>query len=251
MAKIYSNEKIPKRIGDYVTYAVEGKGYHVLQLKTGFTKEKMESDLTYDLCLKNSNEFALVSSLCKKIRYELRDLLPKKNNGAICNSLTSIMRKALVFDTVSVRGERNLGVAFGNEPARELLTGYDFNPFGVLPVAFRDKFFFDLDAGLLQFSSFKAAKLFTFPDGDFLLGIRLHHLRFDFEEGNGILQSSDWLFFGIDYKSKQLSFKMPANSSQGVGFYILEIDFFHNENGTLLPQNNSAAKSVCIIGVSS
>lgn len=250
MAKIYSNEKIPKRIGDYVTYAVEDKRYHILQLKTGFTKEKMESDLTYDLCLKNSNEFALVSSLCKKIRYELRDLLPKKNNGAICNSLTSIMRKALVFDTVSVRGERNLDMAFQNEPARELLKGYDFNPFGFLPSTFKGEFYFDIDACILQFDSFKAAKVFAFPDTAFLLGIRLHHLRFDFEKGNGILQSSDWLFFGIDYRSKQLSFKMPANSSQGIGFYILEIDFFHNENGTLLAQNNSAAKSVFVIGVS-
>lgn len=251
MAKIYSNEKIPKRIGDYVTYAVEGKGYHVLQLRTGFTKEKMESDLTYDLCLKNSNEFAMVSSLCKKIRYELRDLLPKKNNGAICNSLTSIMRKAIVFDTVSVRGKRNLGMAFQNEPARELLKGYDFNPFGFLPSNFKSKFCFNMDAGILQFDSFKVAKVFAFPDAAFLLGIRLHHLRFDFEEGNGILQSSDWLFFGIDYKSKQLSLKMPSNFSIGAGFYILEIDFFHNENGTILPQNNSAAKSVFVIGVSS
>lgn len=250
MAKIYSNEKIPKRIGDYVTYAVEGKGYHVLQLKTGFTKEKMASDLTYDLCLKNSNEFALVSSLCKKIRYELRDLLPKKNNGAICNSLTSIMRKAMVFDTVSVLGERNLGMAFQNEPARELLQGYDFNPFGFLPSTFKGEFCFDIDAGILQFDSFKVAKVFAFPDAASLLGIRLHHLRFDFEEGNGILQSSDWLFFGIDYRSKQLSLKMPSNFSIGAGFYILEIDFFHNENGTILPQNNSAAKSVFVIGVS-
>lgn len=251
MAKIYSNEKIPKRIGNYVTYPVEDKGYHILQLKTGFTKEKINSDVKYDLCLKNSNEFAMVSSLCKKIRYELRDLLPRKNNGAICNSLTSIMRKAMILDTVSVRGERNLGMAFENALARKLLTGYNFNPFGFLSSTFKDEFRFDLDAGILQFDTFKTATIFTFPDADFLLGIRLHHLRFDFQEEIGTIQSSGWHFFGIDYKSKQLSFQMPANFSQGVGFYILEIDFFHNENGTLLPQNNSARKSVFVIGISS
>lgn len=207
MAKIYSNEKIPKRIGNYVTYPVEDKGYHILQLRTGFTKEKMNSDLKYDLCLKNSNEFARVSSLCKKIRYELRDLLPRKNNGTICNSLTSIMRKAMILDTVSVRGERNLSMAFENALAKELLTDYDFNPFGFLPVAFKDKFCFDLDAGILQFDSFKTATIFTFPDDTFLLGIRLHHLRFDFQEEIGTIQSSGCTFLELIISQSNCLFK--------------------------------------------
>jgi len=126
MAKISSDGKIPKQIEDYIVYPLNGD--YIIRRKSGFTSKKMKTDPRYGQSRNNAAEFGKVSSLCKKIRMALEGILPKKNNLAICNSLVKMMHYLLVFDTESIRGQRNLLKAFENEKGRQSLEGYHLNP---------------------------------------------------------------------------------------------------------------------------
>lgn len=84
MAKISAEGKVPKRLGNCVVYPLDGN--MILRKISGFSSIGMLKDSRYERSRQNASEFGRVSALCKKIRVVLKDILPKKNNLAVCNS---------------------------------------------------------------------------------------------------------------------------------------------------------------------
>ena len=248
MAKISGDGKLPKRIGEYIVYQLEGE--NIIRRKSGFTSKKINDDAKYVNSRNNASEFGKISALCKKMRLVLKEILPKKNNLAVCNSLVKKMRHLLVFDVKSARGLRNLSRAFENDEARLALVGYNFNPDCEFDNFLEHVLVYKNSDYTINFDSFFISKSVKFPDGANYFGLRAHSLGFDFVAGEGVLHSPGWAFFANDSKIEGFSLKVdPVKFSDIVNFVLLEAQFFVLDGGSYVAVADDSSKSVQVIAV--
>lgn len=238
MAKIFSNEKIPKRFDRYVTYLLDEDT--VIREISGFTSDALLYDAHYEKCRMNASEFGRVSSLCKEMRLLLGTVLPKAYNLSVTNMLVKKMRDLLEYDRESSRGERQLWRSFLTDRPKELMTGYNFIPEHPLPFRLKEGFGLTSD-GCVHFSGSRFIQHFDFPEGSNSLGIRVHHLDFDFKTYTGLLLSSNWLFLRKGSKATHFELELPFPTVVGgVLFTLLEIQFFASDEGEFITLQRNA-----------
>lgn len=250
MAKVYSDGKIPKRIAEgCVNYPLDKD--HIIREISGFTKEGMAKDPKYAKSRENANEFGAVTRLCKAIRKALQEILPKSNNLEVCNSLTTIMRKVMCCDTVAERGNRCLKNGFETAGGKSLFTGYDFNPNGLLRNTFEGNYHFDASKRQLVFAPFITSEAFVFPEGADAVGLRLGVLRFDFATSASFFKLTDLSLYGFNSRSNeslQLSIE-DFPDREGTVFFLLEVAFFVETEGTFISIPKNDTKVVYVLGV--
>jgi hypothetical protein len=251
MAKIFSDGKIPKRFDGMVTYRLEGIKGHIVKEKTGFTKKGMAKDPKYAKSRENANEFGPVAHLCKEIRMILNEGLPKSKNLEVTNGLHTIMRKVMCCDTIAQRGNRCLKNGFASPGGKSLFTGHDFNPSGLLRNTFKGDYRFDVVKKQLVFEPFVTSEAFVFPEGADGVGLRLGALRFDFDTSVGFMKLSDLVLYGSESRiteSLELSVE-DFPDGEGVVFYLLEVAFFVEDEGTFISIPKNDTKVVYVLGV--
>jgi len=238
MAKIESEEKLPKRIDNCVVYELYGQ--MIIRTISGFTTKALNTSPKYELSRQNASEFGRVSSMCKQVRLALIGILPKKNNLVVVNSLTKKMREVMTYDTISARGNRSLAVALNSEAGRAKLQGYHFNPEVVLK----------LDYKWSEHNLKLATNSISFPDGANCIGFRLHNLEFDFTNCNHQLISSDWTFYNEPSLPNALTLTLPKfDFRSGILFTLLEVQFYISEEGSYVPLEDDRSKLVQVVGL--
>ncbi|RZK11469.1 MAG: hypothetical protein EOO46_06640 [Flavobacterium sp.] len=247
MAKIYSKEKLPKRIEGYSIYPLNDDV--IIRANSGFTSDGVKNDPKYELTRHNASEFGRVSSLCKIMRLSLMGILPKNSGRGVSNLLVKKMKSVVFSDRRSLRGNRRLCKAFLNEMALREMIGYDFNPNYSLPHVLKKNFTLN-GLGCLILNDLNFADSFLFPEKSNCIGIRLHHLDFDFVTGESSLSSSGWLFFEKDSTITDfiIDLAYPA-ALKGVLFSLAELQFFVFEDG-FVPLVDDVGKIVTVLGCS-
>ena len=249
MGKISSDGKIPKRIGDFVTYPLNGDC--IIRRKSGFTQKGMAHDPKYAKSRENSMEFGAVSKLCKIVRIALKEVLPKSNNLAVCNRLTVVMQKIMNCDETAERGNRSLKSGFKTAKGRTLFTGYDFNPNDLFLDTFKGDYIFDALSKLLQFAPFETQKAFVFPEGANCVGLRMGLFLFDFDTSIPFFKLTDWSLFRNE-SSIEESLQLGITDfpdREGVVVSLLEIAFFVENQGSFIPFEKEDTKVVFVLGV--
>ena len=249
MAKISSDGKIPKRIGDFIIYPLDGD--YIIRKKSGFTKKGMKQDPKYARSRENAKEFGAVSRWSKNIRIAIKEVLPKSNNLEVCNSLTAIMRKVMCCDEIAERGNRSLKNGFETANGRALFTGYDFNPNCLFQNVFKGNYCLDTLNMLLQIASFEANEVFVFPEVANCVGLRMGALRFDFDSSESFFKLTDWSLFRFESsitEGLQLGIE-DFPDGQGVHFFLLEVAFFIENEGSFIPYPKDDSKVVYVLGV--
>lgn len=238
MAKIISCEgEIPKRIGAFVIYKLHDD--LVIRGISGFTTKALKHSPSYERCRRNASEFGPVSSLCKKVRVALQEILPKKNNLTVVNSFTKKMREVMTCDLVSLYGERQLANALMTNAGKQLLDDYDFNPDTSILISY------ELHGNNLLLTTNKL----VLPDGANCIGFRTHQLEFDFTNSEHQLQNGDWYFYSQSSLPDFVDLAVPdIENREGVVFTILETDFYNYEKGSYLPVHEEL-KSVRIVTI--
>jgi hypothetical protein len=190
------------------------------------------------LSRQNASEFGRVSATCKHIRVGLKDVLPKNNNLLVVNSLTKKMRQVLAFDTISVRGERTLYTAIATENGRQQLNGYHFNPeVNALLVC-------EFAADVLRVAS----SGIVFPDGANSVGLACLVFEFDFETATSQLLEGARQFYSKDSLPASVDLVVPIlESSGGVLFTLLTVQFYTQEQGSYVPVEDDRNKVVLIV----
>lgn len=249
MGKISSDFKIPKRIGDFVIYPLDGE--YIIRKKSGFTKKGMAKDPKYARSRENAKEFGAVSRLSKNIRMALKEVLPTSNNLAVCNSLTSIMRKVMCCDEAAERGYRSLKNGFETDNGKVLFTGYDFNPNSLFLNVFKGDYQFDIEKRVLHFDSFKTVEAFVFPEGANCVGLRMGVLRFDFNTTTSFFNLTDWSLFPIESSITEVLKMGIEDVPEGEGnvLFLLEVAFFAANEDSYLSFGKNDTKVVFVLGV--
>lgn len=215
MAKISTDGKYPKRIGNYIIYTLNDE--KIIRNVSGFTSEGMKNSPKYALSRMNASEFGRLSSFCKLFRMALGELMPRTNKLLVVNNFTKIMRQVQLCDPIHVKGERNLATALQTEEGRAQLRGYNFNADGTMLLAV---------ALVENCVRFKAEQM-VYPDGVTYVGLRVSVLEFDFESGNNTLVSGDWFFYKTPLDATEYALAIPEVAGGfGMVFTLLEVGFF-------------------------
>lgn len=238
MAILTTEGDFSKRVGDYVLYRLYDKV--VVRTLSGFTTEELLNAPHYSKCRDNASEFGRLSAQCKQLRLALQELLPRKNNLAIVNTLTKKMREVMACDTTSGVGQRNLATALTTKSGKQLLQGYAFNPEANL------NFLYAITGNSLHL---KTTPL-KFPQGAQRVGLRTHTLAFDFTMGDYQLQSGTCALYSPKGLKTSLGLPIPTmETSRGVLFTLLEAQFFTYTQGCYLPMQDDRSKGVIIVAV--
>ena len=237
MAKVTTDGKFPRRIGDFVLYPLQGA--IVIRAKSGFTSKALKTSPKYALSRQNASEFGRVSATCKAIRVALQLYLPKKNNLAVVNSLTKKMRQLLVYDAESVRGERTLAKAMTTELAQKELKGYHFNPDAVVALSYQ------MDDEQLQL----VTSGLCFPDGATSVCFTVLSFAFDFDTKESSIVSSAPSFFSAVTLADSLVLAVPSlEGYSGTLFTILVVSFYSVLDGGYVPLEDDRSNMVVILG---
>ena len=223
MAKIIDYEgKLPLRIAGYAVYPLGDD--LIIRANSGFTTKGLKTAAQYEKCRGTAQEFGKLSSLCKQMRLALADILPKKNNLAVVNSLTKKMRVVMAHDAINARGQRNLATALTTKSGQQLLEGYEFNPDTVF------EYGYVMDESGLQLNT---TTIVFAADMDYV-GFRMHGLAFDFVTAAYELASGDWHLYSADTLPATIDLALPEMESHEVQFGILEMAFFKEVEGSYL-----------------
>jgi hypothetical protein len=238
MAKITHYEgKLPKRIGDFVVYPLDGQ--LIIRAKSGFTTKGLKTSSKYAKCRSNAHEFGRVSRLCKVMRQALWGILPRQHNLAVVNSLTKKMRALLVLDGVSVVGERNLAAAFAQVEAQQALEGYSFNPMTALEVQYT----------LTDTQVSGAITAVPYTENATHLGWRVHALVFDFGAPAHQLTSGDWQYTALEAPDWSFALERPTTPDcTGVLLTLLEVALYAQAKDGFAPCADGS-KMVFVVGV--
>lgn len=230
MAKLNTDDFFKANVNGLFYYPM--RGMMVVRTASGFTKESRTTNPNYENCTRSANEFGRVSSLCKKVRFALSEILPKQNNRAVVYSFTKKMRQVLECDTTNARGERHLVNALTTEEGKQMLKGYEFNP----ETAIKLNYTLQENSLLVNTGNIKL------PKGINHIGCRLHQLAFDFVTGESVLASGEWVFERGD-----VVLSLPdLGNVNGVRFLIFEAGFHRNINNIL---SDDREKSVVFIAI--
>lgn len=112
MARQVSLLKLEGKIGD-LSFFKDKRG-HQARMKSGPTKEQINSDPRFQRTKENGQEFGRAAQASKKLREQLRELLRDGADSQISNRLTGRMLRILRADLVNGRGDRL--VLAGNLP---------------------------------------------------------------------------------------------------------------------------------------
>ena len=233
MAKLDTNEFFKARVDNLEFYRY--RNMMVVRTISGFTKETRNTNPRYENCNRSAGEFGRVSTLCKQVRMALSEVLPKQNNLAVVNSFTKKMCTVVVHDITNPKGERQLANAVVTENGRQLLQGYEFNPYTQIV----------LGCQLTNNSLTITTKSISFLKGIRQLGFRMHRLAFDFVTGANMLVSGEWVM-----ENDTVTLEAPVlPDASGVVFTLLETQFYEGAKGNYLPVMEDGGKSVMVVGV--
>jgi hypothetical protein len=231
MAKIDSTEQFKGRVGNILVYPY--RNMMVLRTISGFTSDTLKTSPKYENCRKSANEFGRISALCKQLRVTLFGILPKHNKMTVVYSFTKKMRAVLEYDTINIKGERQLANALATENGKQQLKGYEFNPDTTIA----------LDYVLTTDSLTVKPAAITYPKGIKHIGFRVHSLAFDFTTFESALVSGDLVI-----ENETVTLDLPAMpDTAGVVFTILEAQFYDCINGDFVPMVEDGGKSVLIL----
>lgn len=236
MAKITVDGPFPRRIDDYVLYKLDDQ--IIMRATSGFTSEALKTATKYALSRQNASEFGRLSSICKALRLALKDYLPKQNNLLVVNSLVKKMRQLLVYDCVSVRGERTLANAMATVEARAQFKGYSFNPVAV--GAF--KTVFNAESVAI------ATANIIIPEGATSVAFTLVSLVFDFDTKASFLTESQHHFYGLTALPDVVELVVPKiERVSGELFTIMVVAFYFQDETGFVPLKDDSSKVVLVL----
>lgn len=103
------------------------KGKYFVRRKTGPSAEHLKTDLKFERCRENMNEFKTITQFAKKIRLCVRAFLGLDADPDLKNRLVKILYKVKAHDLIAPRGERNPINALKTEGGRKSFIGFKFS----------------------------------------------------------------------------------------------------------------------------
>lgn len=140
--------KLTGKIGDLSFY--KSKDGYLAREKGGVDGERIKKDPAFARTRENGSEFGLAATSGKTLRDAFRPLMMRAADNRITSRLTRLMSQIRKLDTTSDRGKRSVGVAIQNQPAKDMLKGFNFNVRSMLNAILYRPYTLDTSSGEIE-----------------------------------------------------------------------------------------------------
>lgn len=234
---------------DNLTFYKSKDGY-LVRTKGGVSKERIQNDPAFVRTRENGTEFAQLATTGKMLRVALRNLLMKASDARVTSRLTQTMGKIKNYDTTSIRGQRKVSVGLGDDAAKEVLKGFNFNNKAILGSVLFAPYTLDRATGEIDIPKLKTANDISYTAGATHVSLQSAFLDIDFETGINAIEYSPEVNLPLDNSNTNATLTPDAVPiGTGNKIYFLMLEFFQEINGVQYSLKNGAYNVLAIVGV--
>jgi hypothetical protein len=240
--------KLTGKIGDLSFY--KSKDGYLAREKGGVDGERIKNDPAFARTRENGSEFGLAAKAGKTLRNAFRPMMMRAADNRVTSRLTRLMSQIRKLDTTSDRGKRSVGVAIQDQPAKDMLKGFNFNIRAMLNAILYRPITLDQATGEIEIAD-------LVPVNHIAASANATHVSFtaawanvNFDDGTFELSLSSATNLPLDSAQSTVTVT-PSGVPAGTGtdVYILLVEFFQEVNGTQYSLNNGGYNAMNIVDV--
>jgi hypothetical protein len=248
MARLNGILKIEGTLDQLTFYKT--KDGNLVKTKSDVSADRIASDPNFQRTRENGAEFGNAASAGKLLRDALRNMMINSSDNRVTSRVTQVMTVIKNFDTTSVRGERNVGVAIASSEAIAQLKNFNFNVDAVLSSILHKSYAVDTATGQISITGLKPMDDIIYPESATHLTIRGAWLKIDFTANTSEVEYTNEVNLPINNTPGDVSLTPAAvPSGPGISLFLLAIDFFQEVNGVQYSLKNGGYNSLSIVEV--
>lgn len=218
------------------------------RMKTSVDGKRIANDPAFERTRENNKEFANSASAGKLMRDALRPMALNAADGRVTSRLTKVMSAIKNMDTVSIRGERNVGVGIADPNAIIKLKGFEFNQEALLSAILFKPMTIDTATGEVIIANLVPQMDIVWPQGATHLQLTSGFASIDFVNGDKDLQLSAPVNLPIDTTPTTVVLTPEATPSvAGTNVHLVKIEFFQEINGIQYTLKNGAFNALRVV----
>lgn len=232
MAKVKGLLQFFGTIDGITLYTMEGQ--KLARKNKNISKKIYQTSPNYASFRDAGKEMGVAAKMSSAFRRPLRDFTKDIAENRMYSRMNALMRKLILLDGFSVRGERKISHGIATDEGKRLVTGFSFNKHQNLAQVIPTPYELDTEIGCFKMLDFIPASHVKKPIGATHFGLQLLCYDFDFETEIHQLVASEETFVAISETLTPINLfitELPENI--GTRFFMLRVLFYQNINGEL------------------
>jgi len=240
--------KLTGKIGDLSFY--KSKDGYLAREKGGVDGDRIKKDPAFARTRENGSEFGLAATSGKTLRDAFRPLMMRAADNRITSRLTRLMSDIRKLDTTSDRGKRSVGVAIQNQPAKDMLKGFNFNNRSMLNAILYRPIALDTSTGEITIEDLIPVNHIAAPANSTHVSFTAAWGNVNFADGVSELSLSSATNLALDSTMSTVTVT-PSGVPTGTGtdVFILLVEFFQEVNGSQYSLNDGGYNALNIVDV--
>lgn len=240
--------KLSGKIGDISFYKTRD-GY-LAREKGGVEADRIKNDPAFARTRENGQEFGMAAKSGKLVRDAFRPMMMRASDGRVVSRLTKLMSDIRKLDTNSARGDRSVAVAIANQPAKDLLKGFNFNVRSVLNSILYRPFTVNTTTGVIEVTDLVPTNHIAAPSGATHVALTGAWGKVNFQDDQFNVELSNTVNLPIDGNTSTVTLT-PAQAPTGTGTdaFLLMVEFFQEVNGNQYSLNDGLYNALSIVDV--
>ena len=219
--------------------------------KGGINAKRMRSDPAFKRTRENGSEFGMATSAGKLLRRALHQHLQQSSDNRLTSRLVQLLMLIKNYDTVSVRGQRNVALGLIDPAAQQLMQGFNFNNRSSFEMVLLSPFQVDLTLGTFVIPELTPINDIKAPQGSTHVGVAATLARIDFELGT--FEVADTNIENVDIAAsatQNVSLAVPAvPGGTGILFFVASLRFYQKVNAVQYVLANGVYNALSIVAL--
>jgi hypothetical protein len=246
MAKLKGIIKIEGTLQDMTFYKTQDG--HLVKTKSGVSASRIASDPAFARTRENGAEFGSAAKAGKLLRNCTRVLLKSASDNRVVSRVTQMMYKVQLEDKTSARGERKVSIGIATAEGQNLVKSFNFNDKSVLGSVLHKPYAVDTATGVITIADFTPSLDITVVEGATHVSLSGAFASVNFETGESEIQYTNVENLPIDATVTPITLTPTAAPAVvGTQFFLLEIVYLQEVNGTQYSLNNGLFNALSII----
>lgn len=246
MAKLKGIIKIEGTLQDMTFYKTQDG--HLVKTKSGVSADRIANDPSFVRTRENGAEFGSSATAGKLVRDTFRILLQNASDNRVTSRLTQLMTQLKNLDSTSQRGQRLVSLGIQTPEGINLVKAFNFNNKSILGSILFAPYTVDTSTGIISIPNLTPAFDVKNVPGATHVAILGAYGALNFDSGDGDIQFTNAVNLPIDNVSGSVTLT-PAGvpTTVGTNFFLLEIIYFQQVNGSQYILNNGAFNALSVI----
>jgi hypothetical protein len=248
MAKLKGIIKIEGTLQDMTFYKTQDG--HLVKTKSGVSAARIATDPAFARTRENGAEFGSAAKAGKMLRNCVRVLLKSASDNRVVSRVTQLMYKVQLKDTTNARGERMVSIGIATPEGQNLVKSFNFNDKAVLGTVLHKPYAVDTSTGVITIADFIPSQDIMPVPGATHVALIGAFAAVNFETGESEIQYTNAENLPIDDTATPITLTPTAVPTvTGTQFFLLEIVYLQEVNGTQYTLNNGLFNALSIIDV--